>query len=619
APDTLTGIVRYALGYRLGTIVNLFALVWAGQVIDRILRPFVERAWVRAACVLLTLLAEHVLFEVNTYMADLLALPLMLEATRLTLRVDDAEDRRALFVHVALLIGVSAALKLTNVVAITPLVAVCAYKALAGSRRLAAKELVQTSLLALAAFVAPILPFAVYLWRVTGNPFFPLANGFFKSAYWPTGGGWDARWGPTGALETLAWPVIAALEPARHSELGVYSGRLAIGFVVALAGLALAWRDARARLLCVLLIAGCVLWSAGGMGYSRYGLYLELLAGIVVVAVASVVARAASNARFSWTKAVAFLLALTLVAQSALACRYVLSHEWSMRPTLLSDWDAYRYESRFFLRDRSLRSFLPANERALLSDIPVWIESAIKSNGFEALLNVDAPIIAVNHWEYFDTRESKSHFVRAVEAASGAKMFSLCFSEDLVHAKAAVEHHALQVGAVTPVQIPFFSSRHRIGMMLFEVAYPQGAEARARLATYVEQSPLAAGGYRAEITALGAPATMRAGERVALSFRVRNAGSSIWPSRGDAKGRYQVNLADRWLDADGSKVLNALDARTSLRADLAPGGEVEMPLEVNAPREPGVYVLEIDLVHEGVSFFSERGSKSLRLPVRVEP
>src|SRR5215207_7618047 len=90
APDTITGLFRLALGYRLGTIVNLLALLWAARVADKILRPFVANAWTRAASVLLVALAEHLLFEVNNYMVDLLALPLLLEATHLALRTDEA-------------------------------------------------------------------------------------------------------------------------------------------------------------------------------------------------------------------------------------------------------------------------------------------------------------------------------------------------------------------------------------------------------------------------------------------------------------------------------------------------------------------------------------------------
>src|SRR5258706_9731958 len=62
--DTLTGISRMVLGFRLGTVINLLALIWAAQVADKILRPFVDRPWLRAGCVLLCVLAENFLFEI---------------------------------------------------------------------------------------------------------------------------------------------------------------------------------------------------------------------------------------------------------------------------------------------------------------------------------------------------------------------------------------------------------------------------------------------------------------------------------------------------------------------------------------------------------------------------
>jgi hypothetical protein len=61
-------------------------LIWAAQIADKILRPFIGRAWLRSACVLLCVLTENLLFELSTYMVDLLTLPLLLQATLLTLR-----------------------------------------------------------------------------------------------------------------------------------------------------------------------------------------------------------------------------------------------------------------------------------------------------------------------------------------------------------------------------------------------------------------------------------------------------------------------------------------------------------------------------------------------------
>ncbi|MDT7689402.1 MAG: hypothetical protein QOE46_2161 [Acidobacteriota bacterium] len=619
APDTLTGLFRLALGYRLGTIINLLALVWAARVVDKLLRPFIARVWRRAACVLLVVLAEHVLFEVNEYMVDLLALPLLLEATWLALRAEEAERLRTLLAHVALLLGLSAALKLTNAAVVLPVIMLCAYKALAGARGLKLSELPSTLALTFTAFVAPLVPFAVYLWRLTGNPFFPLANGLFKSPYWPTGGGWDARWGPQGLLESVAWPVLVTFEPARHSELAVYSGRITLGFVVALCGLFIARRDdARLlRALCLVLVAGCLMWSAGGMGYSRYGLYLELLSGVVVAAVASALLKA-RHIVFSLRTATGALIIVALCAQAALACRYALGYEWSMRPTAFASWSTYRHEARFILRDRRLPDFMTEDARALFSGDYAWFESGNKSTGVEVLIAPNVPIINVNHHEYFATRTGREDFVRAVEAAP-ASMLSLCLPEDLAQAKQLIQSRGLSVGRVVPLQVPFFSQRRAIGMMLVEVLRPDGAEWRAALEALWKSAALPDDDYRAEITTGAAPASMHAGERTVLRLRARNLGGATWPAHGDAHGMYQVNVGDRWLDSSGERVVNDLDGRTALAEDLRPGAEVTLELPVIAPRVPGEYVLEIDMIHEGVTFFHEKGSRTLRMNVRVEP
>ena len=60
------------------------------------------------------------------------------------------------------------------------------------------------------------------------------------------------------------------------------------------------------------------------------------------------------------------------------------------------------------------------------------------------------------------------------------------------------------------------------------------------------------------------------------------------------------------------------DGRTQLPRDLGPGEEAELKLHVNAPNAPGEYLLELDMLQEGVSWFGLKGSTTTRLPVRVE-
>jgi hypothetical protein len=626
APDTMTGLARRLLGYRLGTLFNLLVLVWAAQVADKILRPFVARAWPRALCVLLVVLAEHVLFEVNNYMTDLLALPLLLEATYLILRMDEAEGgrRRGLLVQVAFLLGAAVAIKLTNAVVALPLVFVCAGRALWGRGRLALRDWPAASALALAAFVAPGLPFSVYLYRLTGSAVFPVFNSFFKSPFWPEHGGWDTRWGPVGAWEKIAWPVLIFFEPGRHSELAVYSGRISLGFLSAACGLLLVRREARLRMLCLLCLSCSLLWSIAGLGYSRYGLFLELLSGVVVIAFASVLARGAERPRalsrlpaLSWRTAVAALVSAALVAQTALAVSYVGTHEWSMRPTVFNNPRAYLTESKQFLRDRSLASYLTPEQATLFGGVGVWVESCMKTSGIEVLLNGRAPVIGVRHEEYFSTRAGREKYVESVRALADRRMFSLCFPEEAQAARALLERRGLQAGSARAVTVPFFSETAPTTLALLEVSPRPGSLELS--ADFWSGTPFPGADYRAKIEAASPPSKLKAGAKAPLVFKVKNLGGAVWPSRAGRDGRFQVNLGNRWLDAGSGEVVNNMDSRTALASDLAPGAEAELPLTVTAPAKPGDYVLELDMVHEGVTWFHEKGSETLKLRVRVEP
>jgi len=130
-------------------------------------------------------------------------------------------------------------------------------------------------------------------------------------------------------------------------------------------------------------------------------------------------------------------------------------------------------------------------------------------------------------------------------------------------------------------------------------------------------APLEGDDLRAEIRALEVPQRAAPKERLKIRVAVRNAGGALWPARERGLSPLQLSAANHWLDAEGRVVTND-DGRGALPRDLAPGEEAEIAFDVNAPRRPGLYLLEIDMLQEGVSWFALKGSKTLRVPVRVE-
>jgi hypothetical protein len=94
--------------------------------------------------------------------------------------------------------------------------------------------------------------------------------------------------------------------------------------------------------------------------------------------------------------------------------------------------------------------------------------------------------------------------------------------------------------------------------------------------------------------------------------KLSNSSSFAWTTSGSAA----VRLAYHWLDVTGSVI--AWDGqRTPLPADVPIGGTVILPVAISTPAKPGTYVLQIDLVREGVSWFSAAGVVPARLNVAV--
>jgi hypothetical protein len=130
-------------------------------------------------------------------------------------------------------------------------------------------------------------------------------------------------------------------------------------------------------------------------------------------------------------------------------------------------------------------------------------------------------------------------------------------------------------------------------------------------------APLPEGAFRAEFRASEIPSRVAAKERLKIRVAVKNAGDAVWPAPERGLSPYRLSAANHWLDAEGRTVTND-DGRGTLPRDLQPGEETDITFQVNAPTRPGDYLLELDMLQEGVAWFALKGSNTLRVPVRVQ-
>ena len=220
-------------------------------------------------------------------------------------------------------------------------------------------------------------------------------------------------------------------------------------------------------------------------------------------------------------------------------------------------------------------------------------------------------MIGLNIYEFFSSNQGRNQFRQTLKLAEDKRMYSLAFAEDLQGAETNLQRRGLVAKETVPLEIPYYSPNARIKVFLIAVAVPDETAIAA-------QDPRSAGAYRAKISVANPLAVIKAGAKEVLQVKVKNAGNVVWQARAPEGWMNIVTLGDRWLTADENGVVNDLDSRAVLPRDLKPGEEAELTITVTAPQVPGDYVLELDMVHEGVTWFYEQGSRTLRWHVKVE-
>jgi hypothetical protein len=130
--------------------------------------------------------------------------------------------------------------------------------------------------------------------------------------------------------------------------------------------------------------------------------------------------------------------------------------------------------------------------------------------------------------------------------------------------------------------------------------------------------PLPNEAFRAEVKLANNLPAFKTGTEQEVTVLVKNVSPLSWPSVGADDGRYVMTVRSRWLKPDGT-IMNDSTFAKPIFYGLDPGDVAGLTLLVDPPKIAGDYLLRIDVVQEGVSWFSDKGSPPLTIPVPVIP
>lgn len=125
--------------------------------------------------------------------------------------------------------------------------------------------------------------------------------------------------------------------------------------------------------------------------------------------------------------------------------------------------------------------------------------------------------------------------------------------------------------------------------------------------------PLPESGFKAEVRVKEIPSGIKRGEKVNAIIAVKNISDQTWPSKGDSKDSYRINLSYRLFTEAGEPV--AIEGeRTPLSQDLRPDESVELSAVLKAPDSPGKYSVRFDMVQEAVAWFGSKNKENFSKP-----
>jgi SAM-dependent methyltransferase len=149
------------------------------------------------------------------------------------------------------------------------------------------------------------------------------------------------------------------------------------------------------------------------------------------------------------------------------------------------------------------------------------------------------------------------------------------------------------------------------GLLVFQLpshSRPQNAVAEPTF------KPMANDAYQASLLIRKIPENPLGPETgLTLDVHVQNTSPHDWIRRFYGP----IRIGNHWLTSDGGTMLIQDDGRTVLPEEFVADGQYSAQLLIKTPPQKGIYVCEIDLVHEGISWFKDKGCQTVRFPVQV--
>lgn len=410
--DRMHYFFRFILGYRLGYIFNILIVTVIYYQSKKFLNYFIsnkENSPIISILAMIIVTTEQVLTNSINYYVDLISIPFILEIIFIIIKreFNDANHYMTL-----LMAGIIVALKVSNALILIPLAILYIIYA---RKTLNIKVIIIGILLA----ILPISVYALNNYLQTGNPVFPFYNSIFKSPYLPETNWIEEFYGPKSKIERITWPINIVFTPRRAFDTETYYGRISFGYIAAIVLLIdsiinlIKYKRGRKNLeISLMYIILALIWSNFMMGYIRYALFLEILAGIIII----VVLEKYFNNKSVIKNLLAVIISLLLIYQINNTLEDILASniEYSWRNTVFKEKEQYITNIKECLKKYNYEEYLKDVDCIAISDY---------NSGYAAILSDKIPIISL--LESYNNDFGKEKFEEILEKYKDKNIFTI--------------------------------------------------------------------------------------------------------------------------------------------------------------------------------------------------
>ena len=298
-----------------------------------------------------------------------------------------------------------------------------------------------------------------------------------------------------------------------------------------------------------------------------------------------------------------------------LGLRYVILHTHKIPPTTLRDWQCSAQGAGLIETARfgpTLVYGLAESPVCLsqVSDLTLGLQApkiAETGKEFRFLLSLYSP---KSCWVAGNLSQAKEIGGEWIEEHSG-NVARFATSVDLPLSLGAGEIQLVLASAQEPppgtYNFRLVSLDHKMLQLMSEKVTLTGLPSTTSI-----NSPR---GLSAEYKLRAVSRVFRAGAKGKIEFYARNTGTAVWLSHPPSPAG-SVGLGYSWRDANGKEVGTG---RIYLQYPVYPGTNYTFTGVIDAPEQPGNYVLSLELVSELVTWFHDVGVRPIKINVEVSP